>query len=89
MTQQSFLDSLVVNWKTSLGGIMVAVPPLITAAGFILSPAWQHWLALATGLGALLIGLAAKDATTHSTVAQIEKSTSEAKVEAIKEASKQ
>lgn len=70
----NWLD-LIKNWKTTLGGIMVSVPPLISAAGFVVSPTWNHWLALCSGLGALLVGLAAKDATTHSTVAQVEKAT--------------
>lgn len=63
------------NWKTSLGGILAALPPVITAAGFALTPTETHWLNLCQGLGVLLLGLAAKDATTHSTAAEINQST--------------
>ena len=63
------------NWRTSLGGLLIAVPPLITAAGFVLSLQAQHWLALCQGLGALLVGLAAKDASTHSTQSEIAQAT--------------
>ncbi len=77
MTWKAFLDSLVVNWKTSLGGILTAIPAAILAAGFTLSPTGQHWLALCTGIGALLVGFSAKDASTHSTTAQVKESTIE------------
>jgi len=30
------------NWKTSAGGILIGVPPLITAAGFVLTPNEQR-----------------------------------------------
>ncbi len=69
---------LTANWRTTLGGLLAAVPPVITAAGFVLSPMKQHWLALFQGLGVLLLGLAAKDSTTHSTIDQVDKSTHEA-----------
>ena len=68
------------NWKTSVGGILLGVPPLIAAAGFVLTPAEQHWSALCQGVGGFLLGLAAKDATTHSTVAQVQTATIEEKV---------
>jgi ABC-type Fe3+ transport system permease subunit len=64
--------SLFTNWKTTLGGILSAVPPVIVAAGFVLTLSEQHWLALCQGVGALLLGLAAKDASTHSTVRETE-----------------
>ena len=67
------------NWKTSVGGILLGVPPLITAAGFSLTLPEQHWMALCQGVGGFLLGLAAKDATTHSTVAQVEVATLESK----------
>ena len=56
------MKTALLNWKTSLGGALLSASPLITAAGFVLTPTEQHWLALSQGLGALLLGLAAKDA---------------------------
>jgi hypothetical protein len=76
--------SLLQNWKTTLGGLLAAVPPVITAAGFSFTPKEQHWLALCQGLGVLLLGLAAKDSTTHSTVQQVNLATTEAEVAKIK-----
>jgi len=70
--------NFLLNWKTSLGGVLAALPPAVTAAGFTLTPAQAHWLALCQGLGALLIGLAAKDSSTHSTPDQVRQSGSEA-----------
>ena len=69
----------VVNWKTTVGGIMTAVPPVITAAGFVFSPNGQHWLALCSGLGALLLGFSAKDASTHSTAQEVQQATRDEK----------
>lgn len=69
------LAALTKNWRTTLGGLLAAVPPVITAAGFTLTPTKQHWLALCQGLGVLLLGLAAKDSTTHSTLEQVRTST--------------
>ena len=63
------------NWRTTLGGLLAAVPPVITAAGFVLSPTKQHWLALCQGIGVLLLGLAAKDSNTHSNLEQVREST--------------
>jgi len=84
MNWQTFLESLVVNWKTTVGGFLIALPPLVAAAGFVISVSIQHWLNLCSAVGGLLLGLAAKDASTHSTVAQVEKSTAEAEVAEIK-----
>jgi hypothetical protein len=71
--------SILANWKTSAGGLLAAVPPVITAAGFTFTPTESHWLALCQGLGVLLLGMAAKDSTTHSTVAQVTEATVESK----------
>lgn len=70
------------NWMTTLGGILAGLPPLILtsfmSAGIPLSPKWTAIMSVIGGLGALLIGLAAKDATTHSTAAEVAKATEEA-----------
>jgi len=66
------------TWKPGVGGILVGVPPLITAAGFVLSPAMTHWLNLCQGLGALLLGLSVKANTTHSTLPEMKAATEEA-----------
>ena len=58
-------QTVFVHWKTSLGGAMIAVPSLLTAAGFTFSPSVQHWVALCGGVGALLLGGAAADAITR------------------------
>jgi len=70
---------LLTNWKTSLGGVLVAAYPLVQSAGFTLTPPEQHWFALAAGIGALLLGGAAKDASTHSTPAEVTKAGQDAK----------
>lgn len=71
--------AFLTNWKTTLGGVLVAAYPLVQSAGFTLTPREQHWLALAAGVGALLLGGAAKDFNTHSTQAEVEQSTAAAK----------
>lgn len=71
--------SLLTNWKTSVGGLLAAVPPVVVAAGFVLSPSKQHWLNLCQGIGVLLLGLSAKDSTTHSTITQVNKASTDAK----------
>lgn len=63
------------NWLTTVGGILSGVPTLVLGSGFVLSPNGQHALQLIGGVGLLLLGVAAKSATTHSTVAQVEAST--------------
>jgi hypothetical protein len=64
------------NWKTTLGGILFAVPGIITAAavgaGVHLSPIAIMVLTIVTSLGGLLIGVTAKDSTTHSTPLQVQ-----------------
>ena len=75
MNTQLLWQMALKNWKTTLGGILAAIPSLVAAAGFTLSANGQHWLALCGGVGALLLGMAAKDSTTHSTEAEVEAAT--------------
>ncbi len=67
----------VTNWMTTLAGVLAGIPPIILAsamaAGVVLSSHWTFALSIVSGLGTLLIGLAAKDANTHSTPTQIAK----------------
>lgn len=66
------------NWMTTIGGLLAGIPTLIVSSGFVLPPKWTKILNIVGGLGLLLIGLAAKDFTTHSTETQVIKSTVEA-----------
>lgn len=67
------------NWQTTLGGLLGGIPPIIIAAAmassFTLTPRWYFILSIIGGLGTLLIGLAAKDSGTHSTMTQVQQST--------------
>jgi hypothetical protein len=67
------------NWKTSLFGILAI---LLSASGPVLKHyvpiAGLDWVTLCTTLGTFVGGwglLAAKDASTHSTIAQVQAST--------------
>ena len=70
------------NWKTTIGGILVGVPPLVNGAALAASitlPKWEIFVAtLAMGLGGLILGFNAKDATTHSTATQVQQATDKA-----------
>ena len=59
------------NYLTTIGGLLAGLPILIVNSGIVLTPKWQQVLAIIGGLGTLLIGLAAKDFTTHSTQQQV------------------
>ena len=67
------------NWMTTTGGLLGGIPAIIigaAAAGHItLSPMWLFIVSIIGGVGTLLIGLSAKDAGTHSTMAQVQVST--------------
>ena len=69
--------SIAANWKTTLGGALAAIPAMVSAAGFTLSTDHQHWISLCGGVGALLLGLAAKDATNHSTWKEVNLATAD------------
>ena len=63
------------NWKTTFYGILTGVPPIVMAAsssaGIVLGPHVLLILGLCTGLGALMMGLSAKDNDVHSTPEQV------------------
>ena len=65
------------NWMTTVGGLLAGIPPIILASGLVLSPRWMQILSILGGVGVLLIGVAAKDANTHSTQAEVNASTAD------------
>ena len=72
------------NWKTSLGGILAAIG--IAGSQVLTVPEQYHWLfAVAGAIGAGLLGVTAKDFTTHSTAKEVEKATTVKKIEQSKE----
>jgi hypothetical protein len=70
------------SWRTTIGGAMVGVPPLVFAAAQAANITFGHWtlfaLTLTTGLGALILGGNAKDQQVHSTAAQVQVATIDA-----------
>lgn len=73
------------SWRTSVGGFLVAFPPVVWAAasqvGVTLPKAVQLVLAVSVGLGGLFVGLNAKDKQVHSTPDQVEAAGQVKKVE--------
>lgn len=47
------------NWKTTVGGLVVGIPQLLVGIGLV--DGTNKWLGLSTAVGALLLGLFAKD----------------------------
>ena len=74
------------NWKTTIGGLLMGIPPILTAAFMAASipvPKWEVFAStLAMGIGGLVLGTNAKDSTTHSTAAEVDQATNVANVEA-------
>jgi hypothetical protein len=66
------------NWLPILGGLLAGIPGIVLGSGLVLSPRWTQILSIVGGVGVLLIGLAAKASTTHSTQAQVVKATQDA-----------
>jgi hypothetical protein len=66
------------SYRTSIGGILAAVPPLIIAAALATNITLGKWvmfaLTLSISLGGLMLGINAKDRQVHSTVAEVEAS---------------
>lgn len=58
------------NWKTSLGGLLIGLSGILQQVTLPAKWAWLQSL-LSFGGGAL-IGFSAKDATTHSTLDEVE-----------------
>jgi len=71
------------NWKTTLGGILLGVPPLVitsaAGAGVSLGPHAMMVLGILTGIGGLMLGVVAKDKDNHSTADQVQAATEKAK----------
>ena len=63
------------NWLTSLGGLLGGIPAIIIGSGYPLTPRQTQIIAIIGGVGILITGLAAKDSSTHSTMAQVQTST--------------
>lgn len=58
------------NWKTSLGGILMAMGTIATQAPI---PPPYSWIpAVITAVGGALTGLSAKDFNVHSTLNEVE-----------------
>lgn len=60
------LLTMLGNWKTSLVGLAIAVTTYEMGVGNKIPETKQEWANAAFGVMALLLGLAAKDATTGS-----------------------
>jgi len=52
------MNKLMTNWMTSVGGILAGIPALLHGAGILLPDAIMTFI---PAIGALLIGLGAKD----------------------------
>jgi len=63
------------NWMTSLGGLLAGIPIIVINSGLALTPRQTQILSIIGGVGTLMIGLAAKDSNTHSTMQQVQVST--------------
>jgi len=63
------------NWQTTIGGLLAGIPVIVINSGIMLTMRETQILAIIGGVGTLLIGLAAKDSGTHSTMAQVQEST--------------
>ena len=62
------------NWKTTLAGILLAIGTAGTQVPNV--PDDFKWIfAVMASAGAIMLGLAAKDYTTHSTVDEVNKAT--------------
>lgn len=63
------------NWQTTVGGLLAGIPVIVINSGIMLTMKETQILAIIGGVGTLLIGLAAKDSGTHSTMQQVQAST--------------
>jgi hypothetical protein len=67
------------NWKTSLGGILLAIGTAGIAAPI---PEEYRWiLGVISAIGAALLGMTAKDFNVHSTTKEVQKATVEKAVD--------
>jgi hypothetical protein len=71
------------SWRTTIGGALLGVPPVVFSAAQAAGITFGHWtlfaLTLAMGLGGLVLGTNAKDAQVHSTAAQVDAATKNGK----------
>ncbi len=66
------------NWKTTLGGILLAVGAAALGAPI---PEQYKWIpGVVSAIGGGLLGFTAKDFNTHSTVKEVETATVEKKI---------
>ncbi len=66
------------NWKTTLGGILLAIGTASLGAPI---PENYKWIpGVVSAIGGTLLGLTAKDFNTHSTVKEVEIATVEKKI---------
>jgi hypothetical protein len=72
------------NWKTSLAGLIGTLA--MAAANYSGPQTWQGYVACFVPL---VLGVLAKDFDTHSTVAQVQTSTDDAKAAALAAVNKQ
>lgn len=63
------------NWITTVGGLLAGIPVIVINSGLALTMRETQILSIVGGIGTLLIGLAAKDWNTHSTLSQVQEST--------------
>jgi hypothetical protein len=80
---KEFLTNLLgQSYKTTIGGILLGVPPIIQSAAMSAGVSLGKWgafiMALSMGIGGLMLGISAKDSTVHSTEAQVKVATNEA-----------
>jgi hypothetical protein len=68
------------SWRSTVGGALLGVPPVIFSAAQAASITFGHWtlfaLTLTMGLGGLIVGTNAKDKQVHSTTAEVDAATS-------------
>jgi len=69
------MNTLLRNWKTTLGGLIAAGPQLIGAFGLSSDPRATKWLNIISVLGAAFGLFSAKDYNVHSTAAQVQTAT--------------
>jgi hypothetical protein len=77
------------NYLTTIFGVLAGLPTIVLGVfmpgtSMALSPQWTHILAVTGGIGMVGLGVVSKAFNTHSTEAEVEKSTQVAKVEAAK-----
>jgi hypothetical protein len=65
---------------TTVGGLLAGVPLIVINSGLALTPKWTQILSIVGAAGTLIIGLAAKDSNTHSTMSQVQVSTAKSEV---------